>query len=66
MLVAFGLYATALYLGTSLDNTGLWIAFLVFLSARGLGQAFLYRRLVRQTFPATNALLPVNSVTQRA
>jgi MATE family multidrug resistance protein len=66
MLIAFGLYATALYLGASLDNTGLWIAFLVFLGARGLGQAFLYRRLTRQTFRATDAVLPGDSVTQRA
>jgi hypothetical protein len=38
----------------------------VFLGARGLGQAFLYRRLTRQTFRATDAVLPGDSVTQRA
>lgn len=33
-----------------LGNTGLWIAFLTFLAARGAGQALAYPRLLRKTF----------------
>ncbi|WP_046865586.1 MATE family efflux transporter [Microvirga massiliensis] len=66
MLIAFGLYAAVLYFGASLNNTGLWIAFLVFLSARGLGQAFLYQRLTRRTFRAMHAEFPRDPVAQQA
>jgi MATE family multidrug resistance protein len=50
MLLAFALYATTLLIAGALGNTGLWIAFLVFLSVRGLGQALLCPRLTRQAF----------------
>ncbi|WP_460447936.1 MATE family efflux transporter [Alsobacter sp. SYSU BS001988] len=42
--------AEALSAGWS--NTGLWIAFLLFLAIRGLGQAALYPRLARRSFAA--------------
>jgi hypothetical protein len=38
------------WLAGDLGNTGLWVALLVFLGARGLGQAALYPRLARQSF----------------
>jgi len=50
MLVAFAAYSLVLLASQTLGNTGLWIAFLVFLAARGLGQAVLCPRLTRQTF----------------
>ena len=50
MLAAFAAYAAMLLLGQGAGNTGLWIAFLVFLSARGIGQAALYPRLLRGEF----------------
>jgi MATE family multidrug resistance protein len=51
MLLAFALYGATLLVAGSLGNTGLWIAFLVFLSVRGVGQALLCPRLTRQAFP---------------
>jgi MATE family multidrug resistance protein len=50
MLVAFSAFGVTLLLGQTLGNTGLWIAFLVFLSTRGLGQAALCPRLTRNAF----------------
>ncbi len=50
MLVAFAAYCVILLLAGSLGNTALWIALLVFLGMRGLGQAILYPRLTRKTF----------------
>jgi MATE family multidrug resistance protein len=50
MVIAFAAYAGILLAVGSLGNTALWIALLVFLSARGLGQFILYPRLARQTF----------------
>jgi MATE family multidrug resistance protein len=50
MLVAFAAYSLVLLASQTLGNTGLWIAFLVFLATRGLGQAVLCPRLTRQTF----------------
>ena len=53
MLLAFLAFGAALgfvhLLG--LGNAGLWIAFVAFLGARGVGQAIAYPRLVRRTFP---------------
>ena len=59
MLAAFALYMAAFWLAGDLGNTGLWVALLVFLGARGLGQAALYPRLARRTFaqPAGPAVL---------
>lgn len=50
MLIAFVVYAGILLAAGNLGNTALWIALLVFLSARGLGQFILYPRLARKTF----------------
>lgn len=50
MLLAFAAYAFVLLAAGSLGNHALWIALLVFLSTRGLGQALLYPRLTRRTF----------------
>ncbi len=36
-------------------NLGLWLSFLFFLGARGIGQAFAYPRLVRETFGSGRA-----------
>jgi MATE family multidrug resistance protein len=51
MLIAFAVYALTLFLARDLGNTGLWIAFLTFLAVRGIGQAALCPRLIRQAFP---------------
>jgi multidrug resistance protein, MATE family len=50
MLISFAAYATVLLLAGDLGNTALWIALMIFLSARGIGQALLYPRLARKTF----------------
>jgi MATE family multidrug resistance protein len=50
MVIAFVVYAAILLTAGSLGNTALWIALLVFLSTRSLGQAALYPRLARKTF----------------
>jgi MATE family multidrug resistance protein len=50
MIVAFAIYGVILLTAGSLGNTTLWIALLVFLSARGIGQALLYPRLAKKTF----------------
>src|SRR5919112_5019694 len=47
MVIAFG---AVLLVAGDLGNTALWIALLIFLSARGLGQFILYPRLARKTF----------------
>jgi MATE family multidrug resistance protein len=51
MVAAFAAYALVLLAAGSLGNTALWIALLVFLGTRGLGQAALSARLTRRTFP---------------
>lgn len=48
-LAAFGVTLATMQ-GLGLGNAGLWIAFVTFLAARGLGQAIAYPRLARQTF----------------
>ena len=50
MLIAFAAYGLALLGAGSIGNTGLWVAFLVFLAARGIGQAALWPRLARKSF----------------
>ena len=50
MLIAFAAYAATLTLAQGIGNTGLWIAFLMFLAVRGLGQALLSRDLTRKAF----------------
>ena len=50
MLIAFAAYGLTLLVAGSIGNSGLWVAFLVFLAARGIGQAAFWPRLARQTF----------------
>lgn len=50
MVIAFATYAAVLLAAATLGNTVLWIALLIFLSARGIGQAVLYPRLAKKTF----------------
>jgi MATE family multidrug resistance protein len=50
MLLALALYLTASFALRPLGNAGLWIALLVFLAARSVGQMWLYPRLVRRAF----------------
>jgi MATE family multidrug resistance protein len=50
MLIAFAIYGLVLLAAGSLGNTTLWIALLVFLGARGIGQAILCPKLTKQTF----------------
>jgi MATE family multidrug resistance protein len=51
MVAALAAYGLVLLAAGSLGNTALWIALLVFLGTRGLGQAALSARLTRRTFP---------------
>ena len=50
MLLALVLYLAASLALRPLGNAGLWIALLVFLAARSVGQMWLYPRLVRRSF----------------
>ena len=50
MLIAFAAYCAVLLAMGSLGNAALWIALLMFLGMRGIGQAILYPRLTRRTF----------------
>jgi MATE family multidrug resistance protein len=52
MLVsAFAVFIPAWYLLRSLGNDGLWLAFLLFMAARGLGMHYYYRQRVLDGFP---------------
>jgi MATE family multidrug resistance protein len=51
MLAALAAYGATILIARDFGNTGLWIAFLVFLAMRGLGQAALSGRLTRRAFP---------------
>ncbi len=50
MVIAFAAYGLILLAAGSLGNTALWIALLIFLGARGIGQAVLYPKLAKKTF----------------
>jgi MATE family multidrug resistance protein len=50
MILAFAIYGLVLLTAGSLGNTALWIALLVFLGTRGIGQAALCPRLTRRSF----------------
>jgi multidrug resistance protein, MATE family len=50
MLVALAVYGLVLLAAGGLGNTALWIALLVFLGTRGIGQALLCARLTKQSF----------------
>jgi MATE family multidrug resistance protein len=53
MLCALAAYCAILAIVQALGfgNTGLWLAFVAFLGARGIGQAIAYPTLARSTFP---------------
>ena len=51
MVVALAIYLATWWALQGHGNTGLWIALLVFLAARGLLQAMWYPRLAKTTFP---------------
>ena len=53
MVVALAIYLATWWTASSLGNAGLWIAFLLFLAARGLLQALRYPVLARTSFPAS-------------
>jgi MATE family multidrug resistance protein len=53
MLVSFAMYVGALLALQDMGNMGLWIALLIFLAARGSGQALLCPRLTAATFSRT-------------
>ena len=50
MVLSFALYLAVIAATPSLGNNGLWLSFLIFLGARGFGQALLFPRLARRTF----------------
>jgi MATE family multidrug resistance protein len=51
MLLAFVIYIAAWYVLLPFGNSGLWIALLIFLLARGVLQGLRYPALLRATFP---------------
>lgn len=51
MLVALAVDVAMLVATRGFGNTGLWLAMLTFLAARGLGQALVYPRLAAAAFP---------------
>jgi MATE family multidrug resistance protein len=50
MLLALAIYLAAWFALSGLGNTGLWLAFLVFMLARGVLQALRYPSLLRKSF----------------
>lgn len=50
MVIALALFVGVLFFMREAGNTGLWIALLVFLAARGSGLAYLCPRLTKETF----------------
>ena len=53
MLVALALFLVLVWVLARNGNTGLWIAMLIFLAARGIGQALLFPRLTRRSFTSS-------------
>ncbi|MHB2166828.1 MATE family efflux transporter [Alsobacter sp. R-9] len=50
MLISLALYLATWWLASGWSAAGLWIAFLVFLGSRGIGQALAYPALARRSF----------------
>ena len=50
MLASLALYLATWWAAAGWSNAGLWLAFLVFLGSRGIGQAIAYPSLFRRTF----------------
>jgi multidrug resistance protein, MATE family len=53
MLIAVALFLVLVWLMAPQGNTGLWVAMLIFLAARGIGQALLFPRLTRRAFASS-------------
>jgi multidrug resistance protein, MATE family len=66
MLVSLALYIASFYLLRPFGNAGLWLALLLFLLARGLTQAWRYRKLSALSFPLAQsaAAAPVASASR--
>jgi multidrug resistance protein, MATE family len=66
MLVSLALYITSFYLLRPFGNAGLWLSLLLFLLARGLTQAWRYRKLSALSFPLAQsaAAVPVASASR--
>ncbi|RFB80617.1 MATE family efflux transporter [Methylovirgula sp. 4M-Z18] len=61
MLLALGLYLFVFWVAQPFGNTGLWLALLTFLAARGVLQGWRYPALVAAQFQPRPALGPVNT-----
>lgn len=66
MLLSLALYVASFYLLRPSGNTGLWLALLIFLLARGLSLAWRYRKLSALSFPLaqSSAATPVASASR--
>ncbi|MGB8901966.1 MAG: MATE family efflux transporter [Methylocella sp.] len=66
MLVSLALYIASFYLLRPFGNAGLWLSLLLFLLARGLTQAWRYRKLSALSFPLAQsaAAAPVASASR--
>jgi MATE family multidrug resistance protein len=53
MIASALVFLAAWYVSTPLGNDGLWLSFLVFLAARGIGMHVYYRRAVLPAIAAT-------------
>ena len=63
MLVSLAFFIASFYLLRPLGNSGLWLALLFFLAARGLTLAWRYRKLSTLSFPLAQsaAVAPIAS-----
>jgi MATE family multidrug resistance protein len=59
MLISLALYLLCFAALKPFGNTGLWLAFLLFLTLRGVIQYWYYRGLVREAFPLAQSAAPV-------
>lgn len=66
MLFSLAIFFASFYLLRALGNTGLWLALLLFLLARGLAQAWRYRKLSASSFPLAQsaAVAPAASASR--
>jgi len=66
MLISLALYLACFYVARPYGNAGLWMAFLVFLLARGLTQWRRYLKLSAETFPLaqSGAAEPIASASR--
>jgi len=66
MILSLALYIASFFLLRPLGNTGLWLALLLFLLARGLTLAWRYRKLSALSFPLAQsaAAVPVASTSR--